>query len=131
MTVVADASVVVAALTDSGAAGRWAETVLAEGPLAACQQMPVEVTGMLRRAVRCGLLDARAAADAEADLASLPVELHPYAPLAPRAWELRKTVTSYDAWQVALAESLDAELATLDVRLAQAAGPRCRFRLPR
>jgi predicted nucleic acid-binding protein len=35
----------------------------------------------------------------------------------------------YDAWYVALAESLEAELATLDTRLARASGPRCGFRL--
>jgi predicted nucleic acid-binding protein len=37
---------------------------------------------------------------------------------------------SYDAWDVAVAESLDADLATLDSRLSRAAAPRYRFRLP-
>ena len=39
-------------------------------------------------------------------------------------------VTAYDAWYVALAEAFDADLATLDVRLSQAPGPRCAFRVP-
>ena len=60
----------------------------------------------------------------------LPVELFPFGPLAARVWELRENVTPYDAWYVALAESLDADVATLDVRLSRAAGPRCTFRLP-
>ena len=42
-------------------------------------------------------------------------------------WELRENVTAYDGWYVALTESLDAKLATLDIRLAKATGPRCHF----
>lgn len=45
-------------------------------------------------------------------------------------WSLRHAVTSYDAWYVALAESLDCSLVTLDLRLAKASGPACAFLLP-
>ena len=38
------------------------------------------------------------------------------------------TVTPADAWYVALAESLDAPLATLDDRLSRAPGCQCAFR---
>ena len=64
------------------------------------------------------------------DLVQLPVELFPYELHARRVWELRENLTAYDAWYVALAESLDAPLVTLDHRLARATGPRCQFRLP-
>jgi len=64
---------------------------------------------------------------AHADLVALPVELFPYEPFASRVWELRNAVTAYDAWYVALAESLAVPLATLDERLARAPGPRCTF----
>jgi predicted nucleic acid-binding protein len=67
------------------------------------------------------------AALAHADLLELPVALVPYAPLAHRAWELRHTLTSYYAAYVALAEQLDAPMATLDARLARAPGPGCSF----
>jgi predicted nucleic acid-binding protein len=40
------------------------------------------------------------------------------------------SVTPDDAWYVALAEALDVPLATLDVRLAAASGPRCVFLTP-
>lgn len=60
-------------------------------------------------------------------LLDLRVELFPYAPFATRIWDLRDNVTCYDAWYVALAETLSAPLATLDARLAKASGPRCRF----
>ena len=54
----------------------------------------------------------------------------PHHKLAARAWELRGSVTYYDASYVALAELLDAPLVTLDRRLAQAHGPRCAFLTP-
>ena len=92
--------------------------------------MPAEVTNVLRRAVRSGDLSADAAAMAQADLLALRMDLFPYEPFASRVWELRENVTAYDAWYVALAESLDASLATLDVRLSRASGARCRFRTP-
>ena len=67
---------------------------------------------------------------AHEDLLALRVEFFPYGPLAARVWQLRMNVTAYDAWYVALAESLDAKLATLDRRLAQAPGCRCPFQTP-
>jgi predicted nucleic acid-binding protein len=58
---------------------------------------------------------------------TIRVDLFPYDPFADRVWELRQNVTAYDAWHVALAESLSAPLATLDGRLRRAVGPRCSF----
>ena len=130
MTLVADASVVVAALVDSGPQGVWAERMLAGDDTAAPHFMPVEVAILLRRAVLAGKIGDDTAALAHADLVALPVELFPYAPLSGRVWELRRSVTAYDAWYVALAEALGARLATLDVKLSRATGPRCRFALP-
>jgi predicted nucleic acid-binding protein len=127
---VVDAAAVVAALVDDGPDGRWAEGLLGGEPLAAPHLLPVEVASILRRAARAGALSPDAAALAHGDLLDLRVELFPYAPLAARVWALRDNVTTYDAWYVALAEFLDAPLATLDARLARAPGPRCRFALP-
>jgi hypothetical protein len=45
--------------------------------------------------------------------------LFPYAPLGRRVWQLRENVAAYDAWCVALAEPLDAPLATLDAKLSR------------
>ena len=130
MTLVPDASVVAAALIDVGSAGEWAELVLLGGQLAAPHLLPVEVANILRRAGSHGRISMDAASLAHDELGALPVELFPYGPLAPRIWQLRENVTPYDAWYVALAESLQAELVTLDLRLSRAAGPRCRFRVP-
>lgn len=130
MTLVADASLVVAALVDSGDAGTWADGLLAAEPLAAPQLMPVEVANILRRAEARGDISADVASLAHADLLNLRVELFPYAPFAQRAWELRYAVTSYDAWYVAVAEFLGAELGTLDIKLTRATGPHCGFTTP-
>ena len=127
---VIDAALVVAALVDSGSDGAWADELLATDVLAAPHLMPVEVANILRRAVLSGDITPEVASMAHADLLSLRVDLFPYAPFAARVWELRSNLTAYDAWYVALAEALDARLATLDLRLSQAAGPRCGFRLP-
>lgn len=130
MTLVVDASVLVAALVDAGPDGTWAEEVLGSEPLAAPHLMPVEVANVLRRAAAGGDLSTDVASLAHDDLMSLRVDLFPYEPCASRVWELRSAVTAYDAWYVALAEALDVPFATLDVRLARASGPRCRFVLP-
>lgn len=127
MSVVVDASVLVAAATDSGRDGVWAESVLARGDLAAPQLVLVEAANVMRRLERERTLDAREADEARRDLLLLPIELFPFEPFAERIWELRQTVSSYDAWYVALAEALAAPLATLDRRLRRASGPRCRF----
>ncbi len=127
---VVDASLVVAALIDSGKDGTWAQDVLADGQLAAPHLMPVEVANILRRATLSGQISADSAALAHADLLALPIQLFPYGPFADRVWELRANLTSYDAWYVALAETLDAKLATLDLRLSRAQGARCLFEIP-
>ena len=130
MTLVVDASVVVAALVDGGEAGRWAEEVLLEDHLVAPHLMPVEVANILRRAARAGELSPDAATLAHVELQTLPVDLFPYGPFASRVWALRENLTAYDAWYVALAELLDGELATLDRRLARAPGVACPVRTP-
>ena len=60
----------------------------------------------------------------------LDVQLFPYHPFAERVWALRKSITSHDAWYVALAEALDCSLATLDIKLKNASGTKCAFAAP-
>jgi predicted nucleic acid-binding protein len=95
---VIDASLVVAALVDSGDDGVWAAELLATEPLAAPHLMPVEVANILRRAVRNREISDDTAALAHADLLDLRVELFSYAPFADRVWELRANLTAHDAW---------------------------------
>ena len=129
MTLVVDASMVVAGLTDSGADGGWAESLLAGDALAAPHLMPVEAANI------CG---------GRPWPATSPPTWHRWR--TPTCWTcawssfptsraltgmgLRANVTCYDGWYVAVAELLDAPLATLDGRLANSPGPRCQFLLP-
>ena len=129
MTVVIDASALVAALVDSGPDGQWAESLLTSD-LAAPHLLPVEVANVLRRAVNSGEITDDIASIAHADLLDLRMGLVSYETVADRARELRHNVTSHDAWYVAVAELLDAPLATPDHRLANATGPTCTFRTP-
>ena len=130
MSLVVDASVVVAALIQDSASGHWAEQVMADQHLFAPALMPAEVANVLRRLEAAGLLDVTAAGIAFADLQRLAWDEVPFAPCAARIWELRRNLTAYDAWYVAAAEGLGLPLASLDTRLANAAGPTCRIVTP-
>ena len=52
------------------------------------------------------------------------INRHPHKPLLRRIWELRSSVSAYDAAYVALAEGLEAPLLTCDGRLARSHGHR-------
>ena len=130
MTLVVDASVVVAALIDGGSEGVWAERLISSDAIVAPHLMLAEAANILRLAARAGDISQDAATMAYSSLQDLAVELYPYERFANRIWELRHNVTTYDAWYVALAELLDIALATLDRRLTRAKGTRCRFVTP-
>jgi predicted nucleic acid-binding protein len=130
VSLVVDASALVAALVDTGPDGEWAEATIAGQVLAAPHLLLVEAANILRRSKLAGDISTDVAALAHADLLDLRVELFPYGPFADRVWALGDNLTSYDGWYVALAEDLDAPLATLDRRLARAPGPTCRFVVP-
>ena len=130
MALVVDSGIVVAALVDSGPAGTWADELLGRLELAAPHLMPVEAANILRRASLAGEISVDTAPMAHADLLALRLELFGYEPFARRTWELRENVTIYDGWYVALAESLGVTLATIDLKLTRAVGPRCSFLTP-
>jgi predicted nucleic acid-binding protein len=127
LSVVIDASVLVAAAVDAGPSGAWAEQVLAQGGLHAPELILVEATNILRRLELAAKITSLEAAAAHRDQMNLDIEVYAFAPVAERVWQLRRTLTSYDAWYVAVAEALEMPLATLDTRLARAAGPTCDF----
>lgn len=130
MSLVVDSSVIVTALIDSGSDGVWAERIIEGRALYAPELVCVEATNVLRRLERTKKITAPEANAAQDDLMQLEVELFPFGPFSGRIWDLRRTVTSYDAWYVAVAEELGFPLATLDERLAKAEGPRCKFLTP-
>ena len=130
MTLVIDASVIVAALIDTGTEGNWAESLIASEILIAPELMMVEATNILRRLELAKEISPIESGLAHKDLMRLDVQLFPFNPFAERIWTLRNNLTSYDAWYVALAEALDCPLATLDLKLTKASGAKCAFAVP-
>jgi predicted nucleic acid-binding protein len=131
LNTVIDSSVLVAALVDTGPQGVWAEEIIANGVLHAPELVLVETTNILRRLERDRHITDAAANAAQDDLMQLHLELFSFAPFAERVWELRHTITNYDAWYVAVAEAPRLPLATLDRRLARARGLSSAFVTPR
>ena len=130
MTVVVDASVLVAALVDAGREGKWAESVLSANSSAAPELALVETSNILRRLEQAGQISRLEATSSYRDLLRLDLELFPFSPFAERIWALRGNLTSYDAWYVALAEGLDCPLMTLDRKLSRTRSALCEFMVP-
>ena len=129
MSVIVDSSTVVAALVATGPRGAWAEELVAVHALYAPELVLVEATNVLRRLELSNRITTPEASAAHGDLMQLEIELFPFEPFAERVWELRQSVTSYDAWYVAIAEAFEFPLATMDERLAKSNGPKCEFLL--
>ena len=125
--IVADASVLVNALSDTEQAGQTARTLLADEEIAVPDFADVEVVSALRGLWLGKKITARRFATAVDDLLLLPAERYPSRPLMTRAVELRANVHPHDATYVALAEMLACRLVTTDKRLGRASGPRCRI----
>jgi predicted nucleic acid-binding protein len=92
--------------------------------------LDAEVIGVLRRDVAVGELDEARAILALAHLAALRIVRFPHQWLMPRVWELRRTVTTSDAFFVALAEESGVPLVTTDRRLARTQGHRATIIAP-
>ena len=129
--IVADASALVLALMDDQAPGAVARERLEGQVMAAPHLVDVEVLSALRWRVLAGKTSRQRAEEALEDFSDLALERYPHVVLRPRSWELRETLTAYDAQYVALAELLDAPLVTADGPLSRAPGPRCRIDLLR
>ena len=127
--IVVDASVLAPALADDTSDGDAARLSLHGHALAAPELIDLEVASVWRRQVMAGQLEVRRADLAIADLLALPLQRIPHQQLIKRCWELRESLTSYDAAYVALAELLDAVLVTGDKRLSRSPRIRCRVQV--
>jgi len=76
--------------------------------------LDIEVTDVLRRLVLQKQITAARGELALDDLAKLVIERHGHESLLGRIWQLRDSLTSYDAAYVALAEALHAPLSSCD-----------------
>ena len=91
----------------------------------------VETTAVLRKRWIAKELTDKRFARALAILPDLPFQRYPALTMLQRIYDLRATVTVYDAVYVALAESLGCALLTADARLARAPGPLCEIQVLR
>jgi predicted nucleic acid-binding protein len=82
----------------------------------------LEVAHVLRRYVHSAVITAQRGAEALADLSDFPLKRYPHFILLGRIWQLRHSLTAYDAAYLALADSLRATLLTRDRALAGAGG---------
>jgi predicted nucleic acid-binding protein len=121
-----DASVLVDALLVAGAAGDDAREVLRNRSVLHVPSIfAAEATSAIRSMRARGAVNPGQARGAVSKIKVVQTVQYPFEPFLDRVWELRDNLTVYDAWYVALAESLDTRLVTADLRLAQASGPRC------
>ena len=127
---VVDASVLVSSLVGPEPEGTWAAGVVRQGDLLAPELALAEATNTLRKLEMRGVVAPLQAESACHELTRLAVSLVPFGPCATRVWELRRNLTAYDAWYVAVAEGFGVPLATLDRRLVAAPGPTCKFLTP-
>lgn len=95
-----------------------------ENVLHAPHLLDTEVLHVLRRLAQRASLSDEQAVSSRTLFSSLAIDRYPHAPLSDRVWELRTTLTAYDATYVALAETLEVPLVTTDRRIAGAVGIR-------
>jgi predicted nucleic acid-binding protein len=128
--IVVDASVLVSALiADDDAGERMRLRLDAEDVVCAPEVIDLEVANAWRRELMAGNIGEDRSRLGLDDLADLPLVRMSHRPLMPRIWELRHNLTPYDAAYVALAESLDATLLTVDGRSTRAPSLRCEVEL--
>ena len=87
--------------------------------LSAPQLLDLEVLQVLRRYSKNEMTEDRCNL-AIMDFQDMPITRYPHDLFVWRIWELRKSMTAYDAAYVALAEALNAQLLTCDSKLASA-----------
>lgn len=125
--IVLDASAAVEWLLQSSAGQRIESRIYSRNEsLHAPHLLDVEVSQVLRRLVRDKIVAEDRAGEAIEDLRDLRVARYPHSAMLPRIWQLRHTLSAYDAAYVALAEALDVPLLTCDARIASASGHRAK-----
>jgi len=126
--IVVDASALIEWLLGTVSGKRVGERLFAPGQnVYAPELVYLEVVQGLRRLVRVETLSASRAEQGLADLLDLEINRFPPMLLLRRVWELRDSLSAYDALYVSIAETLEAPLITCDRKLSAAHGHRARI----
>ena len=128
--IVIDSSVLIAALVERTDDAAWSRTIAADPDLHGPELVLAEaMNGVRRSEINHGVSTVQAEF-ARNTLGRMGFSLYPFNPFAERIWDLRHNLTCYDAWYVALAETLDCPLVTLDRRMSRAGGVQCEVLTP-
>lgn len=128
--IVVDSSAVLEVLLRSPRAPEIEKRIFAANEsLHAPHLLDLEVVQVLRRYSLAAEMPMARGQEAIIDLLNLPIARYPHDIFVDRIWELRNTMTAYDAAFVALAESLPAPLLTCDAKLSAASGHRAKIML--
>ena len=95
---------------------------LLENELHAPHLLDVECAQALRRMTLAGAATNERASQALDMLKDLALVRHGHAKLLKRIWELRSSISAYDAAYIALSEALDTPLLTCDGKLSRSHG---------
>lgn len=126
--IVADASAVLEVLLNTSAAANIRRHLFAEDEtIHAPHLIDLEIIQALRRYARTAEIGSLRVEQALRIYGEMLLNRYPHNALLPRIWELRHNFTAYDAAYVALAEALDAPLATCDRALASNQGHRAKI----
>jgi predicted nucleic acid-binding protein len=123
--IVVDASALLELLLRTEAAPKVEKRLFSAGQtLHVPHLIDLEIAQVVRRYCTLGDFSVKRGNEVLQDLIALPLNRYPHDIFLPRIWELRNSVTAYDAVYIALAEVLPAPLLTRDARLASAHGHR-------
>ncbi|WP_131766896.1 type II toxin-antitoxin system VapC family toxin [Candidatus Protofrankia californiensis] len=126
--IVLDTSALVEFLVGSDPVAEKVRAVAAGERLAAPYAVDLACASTLRGLVRGKKLPEDEGGRALDLLGRMNLRRFDHVPLLPRIWELRHNMWPYDASYVALAETLGADLVTVDGKFAGAPGLRCPVR---
>jgi predicted nucleic acid-binding protein len=126
--IVLDTSAVVEFLVGTDRVAEGVRAVVVGEKLAAPHAVDLECASTLRGLVHAGKLPPDEGERALDLLGRMALTRYSHVPLLTRIWQLRHNMWPYDAAYVALAETLEADLVTVDGKVEKVPGIRCTVR---